>query len=189
MPKQLNAFSSSPVSLVSLLFLFSEDWTFFAPRVFATIRSAFRQLNLEPLKNDSNAGAGLARSGAVQHPTILVVDDEFAVRQVTKTMLECLGFSVLTAADGRQGIDVFSMHANEVCAAVIDQTMPGLSGTETMERLLTIRPDLKIIIISGGGQGGQNDLAGELAPAGYLRKPFAFDVLAAKLKSVLQTCG
>jgi two-component system, cell cycle sensor histidine kinase and response regulator CckA len=116
--------------------------------------------------------------------TVLVVDDEPAIRQVTQCMLECMGFAVLTAGDGDQGLELLAAHPGKVRAVLLDQSMPGLSGQEIMVRLRRLCPEVKIILASGKGHGNLSDLDGQDAPA-FLQKPFDYDALAAKLKAVL----
>lgn len=118
--------------------------------------------------------------------TVLVVDDEPAIRQVTQCMLECMGFAVLTACDGPQAVEIFTQHVDDVRAVLLDQSMPGLSGRETLNQMLHVRPDVKVILASGRGPGGLDDLHAANGPAAYLQKPFDYDALAAKLQAVLR---
>jgi DNA-binding NtrC family response regulator len=136
-----------------------------------------------PVAQDRRGGESLFDSWRGQG-TVLVVDDEPAIRQVAQCMLECMGFDVLTAGDGPQGVQVLAKHAAEVRAVVLDQSMPGPSGQETLGQMLHVRPDLKVILASGYGRRAALD--GSPEPAGYLAKPFDFDTLAAKLKTVLR---
>jgi PAS domain S-box-containing protein len=83
------------------------------------------------------------------HGTILVVDDEESVRHVACQTLAVLGLRTLTAADGTAAIGLFREHAPEIDLVLLDLTMPGLSGEETLRELHAIRPDLRVILMSG----------------------------------------
>ncbi len=78
--------------------------------------------------------------------TVLCVDDERIGLRVRKIMLESRGFKVLTASDGRQGLEVFA--ANKVDLVVLDYFMPDMNGGEVAAELRRCRPDLPIIFLS-----------------------------------------
>ena len=78
--------------------------------------------------------------------TVLCVDDERIGLRVRKIMLESRGFHVLTASDGRQGLEVFD--ANKVDLVVLDYFMPDMNGGEVAAELRRRRPDLPIIFLS-----------------------------------------
>lgn len=118
--------------------------------------------------------------------TILVADDEPAVRLVVKGMLECMGFAVLTAGDGRQAVQAFADHADEIDAVLLDLTMPGLSGEQALDELRRIRPRAKVVLCSGFGEAEMAQRFGARSQAAFLQKPFDYDTLAAKLKSLLR---
>ena len=67
--------------------------------------------------------------------TVLLADDEEAVRAVAKRMLERLGFTVLQAADGREAVEVFEQHAEEITCVLLDLTMPHLDGEEAFREM------------------------------------------------------
>src|SRR5690606_3437929 len=79
----------------------------------------------------------------------LVVDDEADVRNVARLMLERLGFSVLLADDGTAGQRCFHGHADRLSLALIDMTMPGLSGEELAATIRAARPQCRVVLMSG----------------------------------------
>jgi two-component system, cell cycle sensor histidine kinase and response regulator CckA len=81
--------------------------------------------------------------------TILLVEDEAFVRDVTQEVLEMCGYTVLTACDAAEGIRVFERHSGPVHLLVTDVVMPGMNGRELAGRLLLRCPNLKTIFISG----------------------------------------
>lgn len=81
--------------------------------------------------------------------TILLVEDELFVRDVTQELLEMCGYTVLTACDAAEGIRVFDRHKGPVHLLVTDVVMPGMNGRELAKRLMVRCPELKTIFISG----------------------------------------
>jgi len=105
--------------------------------------------------------------------TVLIVDDEEDVRAVTAHMLERLGCSVLVAADGREGVEVFRAHAPVIDAVLIDLTLPRLSGERACREMRTIRSDARVILMSGYSADEAPGHLAEAGAAGFLRKPFS----------------
>jgi YesN/AraC family two-component response regulator len=81
--------------------------------------------------------------------TILIIDDEEAILSFLKERLMGEGFNVLTASDGKEGLNLFN--ENQVDLVITDIIMPNKDGIETIIKMKKICPDIKIIAISGGG--------------------------------------
>jgi PAS domain S-box-containing protein len=119
--------------------------------------------------------------------TVLVVDDEAAVRSMAKATLEHCGYRVLLAESGRGAIDLFRRMAPEVCLVILDLTMPGMSGDEVIPHLREIRPDVPVVATSGYNEETIfRRLAGK-GVAGFIQKPYTWTELALKVKSVLDS--
>jgi PAS domain S-box-containing protein len=109
--------------------------------------------------------------------TILLVDDEESVLSVGKAMLEKMGFSVLTAAEGKQAVQMYKSSPDEIDLIILDLTMPEMDGVEAFTRIRTLSRDVPVILSSGYTQqdvmhrfsGGKVD--------GFLHKPYSFDSL------------
>jgi PAS domain S-box-containing protein len=120
---------------------------------------------------------------------VLVVDDEESVRSVTKMMLERKGFTVLTAEDGRVGVDVFREHAGEVRAVILDMTMPHLNGEQAFGEMRRINPEVPVVLASGyNEQDATSRFAGK-GLAGFIQKPFRMKDLLEKLRQALERGG
>ena len=116
---------------------------------------------------------------------VLLVDDEDTVRAVGSRMLESLGFSVLTACDGREALAVYEQHEPELACIVMDMTMPHLSGAEAIVELRRRRPDLRVLLISGYNQQEALERAAREGPTVFLQKPFTLQELESALRDLL----
>ena len=117
--------------------------------------------------------------------TVLLIDDEEAIREVGKQMLERLGFQVLTAADGREALQVFGEHANEVGCVILDLTMPHMDGEECFRELRRIRSDIRVIMSSGYNEQEVSHRFAGKGVAGFIQKPYALKNLREELRRVL----
>jgi len=116
--------------------------------------------------------------------TLLLVDDEEPIRNLGEQMLERLGFNVITAADGREAVDLFREHSDEIVCVILDLTMPHMDGTAAFREMRGIRDDVKVIISSGyNEQDVKHQFLGK-GLAGSLQKPYRMADLKKKLKEV-----
>lgn len=81
--------------------------------------------------------------------TVLVADDETSVRSVMELLLKRMGFTVLSAADGRQAVELFRQHSNDISFVLMDLTMPHLDGRGALMEMRQIRPHVKVVLTSG----------------------------------------
>jgi len=117
--------------------------------------------------------------------TILVVDDEDMIVNVTKDMLEGLGYNVLTAGSGSEALEICRSRMNGVDAVILDMIMPGMSGGETFERLKEFRPDIRVILSSGYSLNGQATGIMAKGCRAFLQKPFMIRDLSQVVRRVL----
>ena len=120
---------------------------------------------------------GSDKLSQTRNSTILLVDDEESVRSVGKAALGRVGFQVLSARDGLEGLELFQKHLDEIDLVLLDLVMPRMGGAECFERLKAIRPDVKVILMSGFWKDNRvNDLvAGGCLR--FLKKPFELEEL------------
>lgn len=117
---------------------------------------------------------------------ILVIDDEPTLREFFKELFEEAGYEVDVASDGVQGLQMFTAQPHDL--VLTDLLMPNKEGLETILELRDHAPDVKIIVITGGGIGlGDDllDLARELGANRALRKPVPMKRLLTIVKEVL----
>jgi CheY-like chemotaxis protein len=116
-----------------------------------------------------------------------VVDDEAHVRAVAALALEKTGFSVLTAADGKEAVAVFGQHAKTVRAVLLDLTMPHMDGATTISQLRQIQPDVRVILSSGYTEEDATRHFGDRDLIGFLQKPYALKDLVAAVRAALES--
>jgi CheY-like chemotaxis protein len=116
---------------------------------------------------------------------VLLVEDEEAVRESTRAMLEASGFSVLIAADGREAVQIFRQSSEQISLILLDMTMPYLDGEETFRELRNIRSDVRALLTSGYSQQiATNRFAGK-GLAGFIQKPYSFTELQRAVRRAL----
>ncbi len=118
--------------------------------------------------------------------TILVIDDDFYVREMLKTVLEDSGYDVLEAADGNIGVKLFSEH--KVDLIITDIIMPEKEGLEAIQEVRKTSPDVKIIAISGGAKVGPTTylkLAEHFGANRVFQKPIHISELLGNIKELL----
>jgi two-component system, cell cycle sensor histidine kinase and response regulator CckA len=118
--------------------------------------------------------------------TVLLVDDEAALRKGGRAVLEMDGYHVVTASDGREAVEAFRKDPDGFDVVVLDLSMPVMDGEEALEALRGIRGDVRVILTSGYGGA---DVAGRFQDrgmTGFLQKPFRPAELSAALEKVLK---
>lgn len=118
--------------------------------------------------------------------TILIIDDEEAIRVTVAKMLETMGYTAIAAEDGETGADVYEKRHKEVVAVMLDMAMPGVSGLETYKRLATINPSVKVLIASGYTNDSRVTKTIELGARGFIQKPFSMNALSVKISAVIK---
>lgn len=117
---------------------------------------------------------------------ILVVDDEQAIREITRGTLETFGYRVLTASDGTEAVALYAEKKGEIAAVLTDMVMPFMDGSATIRALQKMDPRVRIIAASGlpaGQHSGDNGLSGVQA---FLNKPYTAEKLLKVLAEVLK---
>ena len=115
-----------------------------------------------------------------QRETILLVEDEPAVRQLFSQALTRAGYKVYEARNGQEALKVFDQYGDSVDLLLTDMRMPFMGGAELARQLRTRRRTLKLLCISGYAGGGDLEFSGD-----FLAKPFSRDELLAKVREIL----
>ncbi len=128
---------------------------------------------------------GLLAHVAQGRETILLVEDEGAVRELARDILEANGYEVLEARHGDEALAICERHSEAIHLMLTDVVMPGMNGRELAERLARLRPETKVLYMSGYTDNAIV-IGGVLnGRAVFLQKPFTPDALARKVREVL----
>jgi PAS domain S-box-containing protein len=121
--------------------------------------------------------------------TVLIADDEEGVRGLARRMLESMGFTVLLAADGREGVEIFRRENERIRLVLLDLTMPHLDGEQSFREMLRIRSNVRVVLMSGyNEQTATSHFVGE-GIAAFIQKPYSFAELTAVVRKVLENEG
>jgi PAS domain S-box-containing protein len=146
-----------------------------------TFRIYLPRLDEVPAGRPLAAGAAPPRGSE----TVLVVEDDESLRELTREVLSEAGYRVLCAENGAQALEMAAAHPETIHLLLTDVVMPGLSGPKTAERLVALRPGVRVLFASGY-------TAGELGPYGvldpsvaFVQKPVSPGILVARVREVL----
>jgi CheY-like chemotaxis protein len=117
--------------------------------------------------------------------TILFIDDEEAIREVGEEMLQEIGYDVILAENGQQGIALFADHRESIDLIILDILMPETSGVETFKKVREVSTDVKILLASGYSITEQTREMLEDAHCQFIAKPFNMRLLSRRIKEML----
>ncbi|HEY9847331.1 MAG TPA: response regulator, partial [Candidatus Caenarcaniphilales bacterium] len=120
-----------------------------------------------------------------QGEQILVVDDEIAIRDITKTSLEAANYKVLTASNGIEAVALYAQHLDEISLVLMDMNMPTMDGPTTIRTLQKINPTVKIVAVSGFASSDKVAEAASLGVKTFLAKPYTIEELVKILHRLL----
>jgi len=145
-----------------------------------TFRLYFREVDEEPVPIQEPS-----RPLPQGSETVLLIEDNKRVRQLTRSVLQNLGYTILEAANGRDGIALSATHEGTIDLLLTDLVMPGPNGRVTANTIIEQRPDIRVLFMSGYSEDvaiGQGLVASQID---LLHKPFTLDELATKVRSVI----
>jgi DNA-binding NtrC family response regulator len=116
--------------------------------------------------------------------TVLVFDDERAIRDVMVFALERSGFKVRAFDDAPDGLAWFDGHADEVLVVVLDRMLPSLSGEQVLQALKARRADVKVLVTSGYSDSTTEASMLALGASGFLGKPFRIASLVEAIEAL-----
>ncbi len=127
---------------------------------------------------------------AVSHDgteTILVVDDDDQIRELTSKVLEDSGYQVLSAESGEQALNIFKKKAKDIDLVLMDLNMPGMGGSKCTRKMITLDPSVRVLVASGYSVNGQAGETLKSGAAGFLGKPYQANELLARVRQVLRS--
>jgi two-component system cell cycle sensor histidine kinase/response regulator CckA len=128
--------------------------------------------------------------GAITTPvsgqeTILLVDDEDALREAASEYLESCGYKVLKAANGKDAIDILEAYQGRIDAVISDVIMPKVNGRALMDHVRRVRPDSAMLVISGYADDAVVRNGIFLETASFMQKPFTLQALSSKIRELI----
>jgi signal transduction histidine kinase/CheY-like chemotaxis protein len=135
----------------------------------------------QPRENREEANRVTTGSG-----TLLLVDDEQNVLTVTSQMLTRSGYTVIEAKSGREAIERYSRHQDEIDLVLLDMVMPEMGGGEVYDRIKALNATVKVLLASGYSLEGKAREIMKRGCDGFIQKPFSLAELADRVKSILE---
>jgi PAS domain S-box-containing protein len=129
--------------------------------------------------------AAVTPSIAVGSETILLVDDEEHVRDLGSRLLARSGYTVITARNGREALEIYSNEQGSISLVILDLIMPEMGGSKCLEELLKINPQVKVIISSGYSLGSQERSTVGAHAKAFVEKPYEMQQLLNTVRKVL----
>jgi PAS domain S-box-containing protein len=130
----------------------------------------------------AQAPPGVAVEG---RETILLIDDEEIIIDVSREILESLGYRVWTVRTGHEAIALFKSRKNEIDLVILDMIMPGMGGGETFDRLKEIHPGVKVILSTGYSLTGQAREIMARGCKGFIQKPYKIETISQKIRELI----
>lgn len=116
----------------------------------------------------------------------LLADDEQIIRTLGESVLQNLGYSVITASNGAEAVKIYRKRGNEIALVILDQVMPVMGGIEAYRVLKEINPDVKTILSSGYAMDDIQSLK-DSGISGFLNKPFSMNDIAIEVRRIIDT--
>jgi len=116
--------------------------------------------------------------------TILVADDEAVIRKMLVRILQPHNYALLVAKDGREAVEIFRANQDKVALVFLDVVMPEVDGIQACERIRTLRPDAKIVLMSGYATAVSEKAVRDHYGA-FIAKPFTPEEILGKIREVL----
>lgn len=144
-----------------------------------------------PVSNDQviDKEAGIQEDAPHGTEALLLVEDDPTVLAVGQGMLESLGYIVLTATNGEEGLEVYRAYRDDIALVLTDMTMPRMGGHELYRAVSQIDPEVKVLLISGYSCKEEVAALQKQGLRAFVQKPFDLQALAQVVRSTLDTDG
>lgn len=113
---------------------------------------------------------------------VLLIDDEKIIRMTSGEILEELGFDVITAGTGSEGLDIFKAKQNEISIVILDMTLPDIQGIELFNQMKKLSTDIKFLFTSGYRQ----DMTDAGRDVMFIQKPYTIQELNDRLNELIR---
>ena len=119
--------------------------------------------------------------------TVLLAEDDDALRATATRLLEHLGYRVIPVANGRDALDLLIRQGRDIDAAILDVVMPGLAGPAVFEQVRHAHPGLRFLFTTGYSPGTSQVMPLKTLPGQVLHKPYGIEALAQAVRRVLES--
>ena len=116
------------------------------------------------------------------HKLVLIIDDEEPVREAVADILELEGVQSMAAANGFEGVALYQENRTNIDVVLLDLSMPGLSGEETLSELHRIDPNVQVVLSSGYSELDARHRFEQIGIAGFIQKPYDLDTFVAEIR-------
>jgi CheY-like chemotaxis protein len=117
--------------------------------------------------------------------TVLLIDDEEMILDVSAKMLEGLGYQVITASGGRNGLLAYEKDKGRIDLVILDMIMPEFGGRESFDTMIRVNPSVKVLLSSGYSLDSQAKEIMQRGCKGFIQKPFTMTELSKKIREIL----
>ncbi|MDD5171271.1 MAG: response regulator [Syntrophales bacterium] len=117
--------------------------------------------------------------------TILLIDDEETIIEITSEILKFLGYTVLTANGGKDGLNIYDENKSSISLVILDMIMPEMGGEETFKQLKIIDPDVKILLSTGYSMSSQTASMLNQGRNAFIQKPFTVESLSVMIRKIM----
>jgi FixJ family two-component response regulator len=135
-------------------------------------------------KDQSNNVAASPKPATIGKGTVIVIDDEEVVRSACAAILNHAGYRVISAQDGREGLELFEQLESETICVLLDLSMPYLRGNVVYARLKAINPDIPVLVMSGYCDEQIMRDFSAAGVSGFVHKPFQPETLVSSVRSL-----
>lgn len=149
---------------------------------FGTTFRIYLPVAMEVSGDESQAPEVVIRPGK---ETILLVDDEADLRNWCVELIEGYGYTVLTAANGRQALELYREHRERISLILLDLVMPEMDGRKCLEELKKHDPNVKVVVVSGFSGTEQINMMLSLGAEDFIQKPYESSILLSRIREIL----
>ncbi|MCJ7830027.1 MAG: response regulator, partial [Desulfobacterales bacterium] len=132
---------------------------------------------------DRTAGSEKVVSG---QGTVLLVDDEVTIIEVTREMLQKLGYRVISAGGGKEAVALFEANRGRIDLVILDMIMPEMGGGETFDQIKRIKPEVNVLLSSGYSMKGEAEKILRRGCNGFIQKPYRLEQLSEKISEIFK---
>jgi len=142
---------------------------------------------MEHHTSTESSSSAVSSDDEPQAKTVLIVDDDDQVRKYIRVCLEPLGYDILEARFNSEALQLSQRHEGPIHLIIADVLMPGMCGPEFAAKVMAVRPEMKVLYVSGGPREAVEDKLLKMKTSAFLQKPFEGDTLLMTVRKVLQS--